>query len=427
MITAAIHYAPRPFQRELHRGFQAHRNAIVLCHRRAGKTVAAVAEVIRQVMICKRPAPRGAYIAPTYGMAKRIALDYFRRMLRDVPGLVVREGELSIDLPGDRRIYLLGADNPDRLRGMYLDVAVVDEMADCAESLVGEILRPCLADRDGRLILIGTVRGRNHFWRTFEKAQGPDAVDWFTANLVPSDTGALTDAQLEMLKRELTDDEYRSEMLNDPDAGVRGSYYGKTLRELGERGRITRVDYDVNLPVDVSMDLGFADGTAIWFTQALGMREVRVLKFMEYTQTPFVQILREVKAMPYTFGRWIGPHDLALHEYTTGTTRLLAAYELGISFEVAPKLPVIEGITMGVRLASSCWFDAVGTLEGRDRLALYHSEYDDKRRTLSRNPVHDWTSHAADAWRYFALATNGEQPGLFSAPLKYGNQGQAYA
>lgn len=424
--TVKIEYAPRPFQRMLHSGFARSRLSLVICHRRAGKTVACVAETIRQVLRCKLPEPQGAYIAPTYGMAKRIAWNYFKGQLANVPGVTFREGELSIELPGKRRIYLLGADSPDRLRGMYLDVAVVDEMADCAESLLGEVLMPCLADRNGRLILIGTVKGRNHFWRQFEKAK--DSPEWFTADLKPADTNSLTDAQIQFLRAEMSEDEFRGEMLNDPDAGVRGSYYGSTLRDLEERGRIRAVEYDKNLLVDVSMDLGYADGTAVWYTQALGMREVRVLRFEEFTQTSFGEILRTIKRQPYTFGRFIGPHDLRVHDYNSGQSRLEFAFELGCQFEVAPQLKIMDGIAAGQRLLEMCWFDRELTKEGRDRLALYRSAYDERNRTLSRTPIHDWCSHAADAWRYLAVATGGAQADIWgSDQLKYGNNGAAYA
>jgi len=423
-VRAAIGYTPRPFQRALHHGFRTHRDAIVLCHRRAGKTVAAIAEVIRQVANCDKPAPRGAYIAPTYTMAKRIALDYFRRMLADVPGLVIRESELTIDLPGDRRIYLLGSDNPGRLRGLYLDIAVVDEMAECHESLLGEILRPCLAERDGSLILIGTVKGRNHFWRTYEAAKADKSGHWFTANLTNDDTHSLTDDQIAYLRRSMSDDEFRGEMLNDPDAAVRGSYYGALLKSLEDKGRIRAVEYDRNLLVDVSMDLGYADGTSVWYTQALGMREVRVLAFEEYTQTGFGSILREVKKKPYTFGRFIGPHDLKVHDYGSGQARIEFARELGVNFECAPNAPVREGIAAGQRVMEMAYFDRELTLAGRERLALYRSKYDERHRTFSLDPVHDWTSHAADAWRYYAMATGGNQATLWdNMPLEYADNG----
>jgi hypothetical protein len=418
-----LNYQPRLFQSRLHQGFRAHRSSIVLCHRRGGKTVAGVAQVIRDVVECQRPQAHGAYICPTYGMAKRIAWGYFRTMLKDWVGVKFHVGELRIELGGGREIYLLGADNPDRLRGMYLDVALVDEMADCSESLIGEILRPCLAERNGRLILIGTIRGRNHFWRAYEAAARDTSGDWFTANLRPSDTRSLSNDQLAYLRRSMSDDEYRSEMLNDPDAGTRGSFYGMALRELGERGAIREVPCDPTVPVDVSFDLGFADGTAIWFTQSVGMREVRVIDFVEYTQTSFVQVIREVKAKGYHYGRWIGPHDLGVHEYSTGTTRLQSARDLGVDFEVCPQHTVNNGINSVLRVLPLCWFDEAKTREGRERLALYHSVYDEKHRVQSRQPVHDWCSHAADAFRYFAVMTDGRSGSLFAGELNYQDNG----
>lgn len=425
MQPAILHYEPRPFQRKLHAGWSSHRDSIVLCHRRGGKTVGAVAQLIDDCIRCQLPAPQVAYICPTYTQAKRVALGYFRAMLRDVKGVTVRESDLTISLPGQRTIYLLGADNPDRLRGMYLDAAVVDEFADCRESLLGEILRPCLADRNGSLYLIGTVKGRNHLWRAYEKARDDTSGNWFHANLLPDDTGSLTPEQLDYLRREMTEDEYRGEMLNDPDAGVKGAYYGGVLRWLEDHGRIREVPYDDSMLVDVAMDLGMADATAIWFLQCIGGREVRVIDCVEYTSTSFVQILTELRQRPYQFGRFIGPHDLNVREFTTGTSRLDAAYELGVTFEVAPRHTVIEGIAATERVLKRCYFDRKATQPGRDALALYRSEWDEKRRVLSRNPVHDWTSHYADALRYFAVATDGQQASLFNnaAPLNYANNG----
>ncbi len=184
-----IDYAPRPYQAMLHAGYDSMRNGCVIAHRRAGKTVAMVAQLIKDAFTCPLPRARVAYVAPTYRMAKSIAWDYFKAMLRPIPGCKFRESDLQIDLPNAARIMLLGGENPDRLRGQYLDSAAVDEIGDCPESLITAVLRPCLADRKGSLYLIGTVKGKNHFWHTYERAVASD--QWFTANLKPADTGDL--------------------------------------------------------------------------------------------------------------------------------------------------------------------------------------------------------------------------------------------
>ena len=412
-------YIERFYQSELHDGFDAHRNSIVIAHRRAGKTVSIVAQLIRDVFAVKLPRPQVCYIAPTMKQAKLIAFDYFRDFLYDVPGVQFREHELRIELPGRRRVMFASGETPDRIRGLYLDACAVDEMADCPESLISTCIRPCLADRSGKLYLIGTVKGRNHFWRTYERAQLSD--NWFTANLLPDYTHALPDAELELLREEMSDDEFAGEMLNDPSASIRGSYYGKLLSELQDH--ITDVPWDSGCGVTLSFDLGIANSTAIWATQILRGGEIHVIDYVEYQNTSFSQILKEIRAKPWEIINWIGPHDLQVREYSTGVTRYDTARDLGVVFKIAPKLPVIEGIEAVKRALPRCYFDAEACRVGLDCLALYRSEYDEKRRVLSRNPVHDYTSDAADSFRYLITGTKGGKVNLFptQSRIDYGN------
>ena len=93
--------------------------------------------------------PRYAYIAPTYRQAKAVAWDYLKQFAGAIPMVRFNETELRCDLPNGARIQLLGAENPDSLRGIYLDGVVLDEMADMPESLFPEIIRPALSDRKG--------------------------------------------------------------------------------------------------------------------------------------------------------------------------------------------------------------------------------------------------------------------------------------
>ena len=419
--TLYIDYEPRPYQAALHRGFSSTRNAIVIAHRRAGKTVAAVAQLIRDAFECTKPRPRLAYIAPTYRMAKSIAWDYFKAMLRGIPGVKYRESDLQIDLPNGARLLLMGGENPDRLRGQYLDSALVDEMADCPESLITAVLRPCLADRQGSLYLIGTVKGRNHFWHTYERAL--ENPEWFTANLKPDDTHALSTDDLRILREEMGEEYYRAEMLNDPSAAVRGAFYGETMRELEEKGRICEIEHLKDHPITLSFDLGWADATAVWAIQTLSNGSVRVFDYDQFTHTPFSQILSEYRARAdWQIERWIGPHDLDTHD-PEGTTRFDTASELGIWFEVCKRHLVIDGIEASRRVLQRCWFDTKATRQGREYLSLYRAQYDDKRRVLSKTPLHDECSDAADAFRYFSMATDGMQPRLWGGEIPYNNEG----
>lgn len=417
-------YVERPWFSEVHDGLDSHRNGCIVAHRRGGKTVGMVAQGVRETFREHLPGPQGAYIAPTAKQAKDVAWHYFVDMLKDVPGVEFRRHTLEIELPlmagQDRpgRILLASGDKYDRLRGMYLDWAIVDEGADCPEALIPTVLLPALEDRLGKLWLIGTVRGRNWFWQQYEKAMA--SSDWFAGLYAPSSTGVFTDEQLEFLRQEMGDDAYRQEMLCDPTAASRGAYFARELAE--HKSQQTTVPYDAQLGVTVSFDLGIADATAVWFTQVHGAGEIRHIEYREYVNTGFIDILRELQRLDYVIDRWIGPHDLAVREYSSGQSRLDAARSVGVNFEVAPRLPVIDGIEAVRRALPRMWFDADKCRDGLIALEQYHSQYDEKRRVLSRNPVHDWSSHGADAMRAFVTASRGGQAkDLFAdmAPLEY--------
>jgi hypothetical protein len=180
-------YAPRPAFQPFHA--RSERFAVLVCHRRAGKTVATINDLIRRAIECERPAPRYAYIAPLFRQAKDIAWDYLKRYTDPIPGRLVNESELRVDLPGERRIRLYGADNPDSLRGLYLDGVVIDEPAQMKPALWQEVLRPALADRNGFAVFIGTPKGRNWFYELFRRA-GKDE-NWYKLVLPASRSGLL--------------------------------------------------------------------------------------------------------------------------------------------------------------------------------------------------------------------------------------------
>ena len=163
-----IPYKPRFVQGEIHRGLDAHRFAVVVAHRRLGKSVAMINHLIKSAVYCDKQRPRFAYIAPYYAQAKEIAWDYLKYYTKALPNSKTNESELWVKVPsvsGDQaRIKLYGADRPDALRGIYLDGCVIDEVAQCRPEIWGEVVRPLLADRKGWCCFIGTPRSRNIFY-----------------------------------------------------------------------------------------------------------------------------------------------------------------------------------------------------------------------------------------------------------------------
>lgn len=128
-----IGYTPRPLQREVHKLLDANRFCVLVMHRRFGKTVCAINHLLKRAIEEKKPNPRLAYVAPTYRQAKNVAWDYLKQFSERIPGTKYHETELRCDLANGARISLLGSENPSSLRGIYLDMAVIDETADCPE------------------------------------------------------------------------------------------------------------------------------------------------------------------------------------------------------------------------------------------------------------------------------------------------------
>jgi hypothetical protein len=206
-IQAVIPYAPRPQFVAFHGRQQ--RFALGVAHRRAGKTVACINDLIRGALTCSRPKPRFAYIAPLFKMAKSIAWDYLKHYALAVPGTTAHEAELRVDLPRGGQVRLHGADNPDALRGIYLDGVVLDEYAQMRPQVWPEVIRPALADRLGWAAFIGSPMGRNAFCELYETAKADPS--WFVFRLKASETGLIPQDELDAARAAMSGDQYAQE------------------------------------------------------------------------------------------------------------------------------------------------------------------------------------------------------------------------
>ena len=207
MTQYGVPYKARdPFKAFHLRDLKVQRWACIVAHRRAGKTVAAVNELVRRAADCKRPEPRYAYIAPYTSQAKDVAWSYLRRCVSKLHHPPVSTSELWVELPNGARIRLYGADNYDRLRGLYLDGVVLDEYAAMDPRAGSVVIGPALADRLGGAAFIGTPKGRNAFFELYERAEA--SPDWYALRLWASQTGLIAPGELDALRAELSPDEY---------------------------------------------------------------------------------------------------------------------------------------------------------------------------------------------------------------------------
>ena len=206
-------YQPRPWQRECHLARKKH--MVLKVHRRAGKTVWAVMEMIDRALRTDRKDWRGAYIAPFYKQAKDIAWGYIERYAGMIPGAEAKQADLQMWLPNGARIALYGADNPDSLRGIYLDLAVVDEYAQIKPSLMPEVISVALMDRNEEDVLMGTVKGYTPLSKAYTDALSRDPALYMARNLTWRETGVFTDAEIQEQRDNMSPEQFRQEFEND--------------------------------------------------------------------------------------------------------------------------------------------------------------------------------------------------------------------
>ena len=182
-----------------------------------------------------------------------------------------------------------------------------------------------------------------------------------------------------------------------------GAYYADHIINK----QISTIPVDRSLPVNTAWDLGIADATAIWLFQVQG-KSVRFVSYYESSGEGiqhYLDALAEYKQEHgIQWGHHIAPHDIRVREWSTGQSRQEMAANLGINFEIAPSLPIIDGIESVRRLLGSAWFDEENCKAGIRSLRNYRKEWDDKRQAYKTKPLHDWTSHCADAMRYCAVS-----------------------
>lgn len=397
-----IPYSPREQFLGFHNRKQ--RWACVVTHVRAGKTVACINDLVKGALTCKLTDPRFAYVAPYYTQAKDVAWNYLKRFTATVPGVQSNEAELRVDFPNGGRVRLYGADNYDRMRGIYLDGVVLDEPADMHPAAWPEVIRPRLSDRGGWGAFIGTPKGRNEFFDIREEARA-NPGEWYYLELRADQTGILNEQELADAQKSLTPEQYAQEYLCSFDAAITGAYYGKEIADAEREGRICELPPDPILPVHTAWDLGKTDSTSIWFWQ-MSPNGIRAIDFYENQSFDLDHYTAELKSRGYKYGTHYLPHDARAGILGMKRTRIEQLMELmkGDKFAIVKDHAVMDGINAARLTLKRTWFDADKCKFALEALRQYRTEYDDKAKVFKTTPKHDWTSHCADSFRYLCMA-----------------------
>jgi len=401
-VAQNIEYAPREQFLAFHNRRQ--RWASLNTHRRAGKTVALVNDVIVGALQCPLRKPQLAYVGPTFTQAKRIAWMYLKDYSEKYWSKPPSESELKVTLHGDRTIYCLGADNPDSLRGMYLDGGVGDEYALWRPSVFTAVIRPALSDRNGWWVFASTPRGKNLFYRTHRQAETDK--DWFALTLKASESGIISAEELVDLRKDMDPEEFAQEYECSFDAALKGAIYAEEVNTLFYDKRASANSlYDPNLPTHVVFDLGFTDSTvAIWWQEA-NDGTIRIVN-VEATQGKDIFHHIERISQFTTQGElgdvWL-PHDARAKNLQTGRSIVEQFLENDIRPQIVPNHKVRDRISAARKLFPRIHIDADVGDDLIEALKGYRRKWDENLLVFSDTPLHDWCSDYADSFGYMCV------------------------
>jgi phage terminase large subunit len=398
-------YVPRPLMIPFHQ--REERFAFLIAHRRMGKTVACVAEMILRALYTGKKNAQYAYICPFRTQAKAVAWLYLVEMTQGI-ATDVKVSELSITLPNGAKIWLSGSDNVNALRGLYLDGCVIDEYAQCRPDLLEAVIMPCLLDRKGWLVVIGTAYGRlNKFFELYEKSQTDP--EWFHADIKVTDSNVIPLDEQERLKSAVSDAKWRQEMMNDFSAELVGTYYASILNEIEQDGRLTEIPYQTALPVHVAFDIGRGDNTVAWFWQETphGIHWIDYYTNNGEQAQHYIDMLKE---KPYHYKAINLPHDAKALTFATHKSALEQFVE-GFSgtdtqIVMVPRLSVEDGIEASRQLLKHSYFDYEKCYYGVECLRVYRKKWDELKQCFMKTPLHDYSSDSADSFRYAAIQAN---------------------
>lgn len=405
-------YIPRKHQAELHGKLK--RFNVIVCHRRFGKTIFGVNETIDQATRNHRvsPGPRYAYLAPFRDQAKRIAWEYQKQYTENIPFRDPNEAELRVDIPTrattkdklvKARLMILGADNPMALKGIYLDGGILDEFGEMHPSAWTEAIRPTLSDYSGWTIFTGTPKGRNHLFDLYEYATKSGDPEWFGAMFKASETGIISQSELDSARRVMSEEEYMQEYECSFSAGLVGAYFSRELDQAEKEKRFTDIPYDPAVPVETYWDLGMNDTTAVWCVQKVGF-QFRAIDYFEAPDLSIPEWTKKLRERPYNYGTCFLPHDAAARDIGTGKTRQETFRSSGWSrTKIIPRQEKMDSIHACRMIFPKCWFDKTRCEAGIKALQNYQRRWDKKQNVFSEKPLHNWASNGADAFQAFAM------------------------
>lgn len=411
-------FTPRPYQVPLFQAMDSgYKRAVIVWHRRSGKEKTCVNIVSKKM---QERIGSYYYVFPEFNQGRKTLwdgadkqgfrfLDHFpRQLMKGAPN----NTEMKLRYKNGSLFQIIGSDSFDAVMGTN-PIGMVFAEYSLQDPSCWNYFRPILAENEGFAIFDFTPRGENHAFDLFNLAK-ENPSEWFSQLLTVKDTQAIDPKVLEQEHREIVrlngnDAIYQQEYHCSFTVPISGAYYADHLIKAYEEGRIGNVRHDPHFLVDTWWDLGINDRMSVWYTQSVGS-ELRVIDYDEAIGVSLIDWIKSVRdKKDYQYGTHTGPHDIRVRELTSGKSRFDTAAGLQFHFQVAPNIPVVDGIDAARSMFPRCWFDEKKCALGINALKNYIKKYNPITKAYGNTPLHNWASNAADAFRYLAVGLDFQQ------------------
>ena len=406
-------FTPLPWQKYVMDNLA--RFTVLVVGRQSGKSTLAQNVLVQKMLETQNG--KFAFVSPELKQAKRNVwadmLGYLKPLIQQ-GRIQTNSQELTIYFPENNSwIYFLGTDNVDANRGLRLNYAVMDEVADMPQNAWDEVISPMLSTTEGGALFIGTPKGRNFFTNLYLFSLREENDEWMGMLLKTENTGNVSKKELDSQRRRLGAEKYEQEFECNFDAKIRGAYYGKEMGNAIRDKRICTVKWQRDLPVITSWDLGL-DGIAVWFAQIIN-GDIHVIDFEMMIDKQLKEMLNVVNQKPYVYDYHIVPHDAARGSVVMKLSPMKQMKGLGWRLKRLKKTKsVSQDIEIVRSFISRCAFDSKqceqdikqGTVKipvGLESLRQYRREFDEQTGTYREQPIRSIHNHAADSFRYLVL------------------------
>jgi len=396
-----ISYTPRVWQQCIHD--DAHRFRVVLAHRSGGKSFLAVGEIIRAALLNKGVY---AYVAPQKDQGRRNIWQKIKDMVRGLPDLNINETESRIDFPNGSQFYILGADNPENIRGMHMSGIVMDEVADMPFDSWGLVIRPALQANRGWALFIGTPKkGNNLLNHARDLGYDKDMKNWNTWKIDGRTSGVYTEEDLHELRQDMLPSQFRQEIMME-EVASEGEIYANLLDDMGERGHIGMYPYDSRLPVYTGWDIGYNDYTCIWFAQLdVDTNRIYLIDYYQNRRQYMAHYINHLLLKPYRYATAFLPHDIEQTRMDKEYSEIAKMKQAGLKYRVLPRTKnVMQSVQSVQSKLNRCFFNKRACKDGLESLYLYDTIKNKKSGVYTDKLTHN---DAADAFRYTMEGLSG--------------------